>query len=67
MLIDFIPQYRIPPEYQGFDLWNNTRPAAEYTGQYATHVLNDAAVQRIEGYDFTQVNGHFFSDLTAVN
>ncbi|GAV00699.1 hypothetical protein RvY_11510-2 [Ramazzottius varieornatus] len=42
-------------DFHGLDLWNDTEPARNLTGQYITHVLTDVAVQRIAHHNFVQV------------
>ncbi|GAV00698.1 hypothetical protein RvY_11510-1 [Ramazzottius varieornatus] len=41
-------------DFHGLDLWNDTEPARNLTGQYITHVLTDVAVQRIAHHNFVQ-------------
>ncbi|GAU92886.1 hypothetical protein RvY_04907-1 [Ramazzottius varieornatus] len=42
----------VPPEYVGFDLWDNLTPARQYIGQYATEVYTEKAVDRIDNHNY---------------
>lgn len=60
------PLQRIPPEYAGFDLWDNLQPARSYVGQYATELFTRKSVELIQQHDYKKVRKQFQKPNFAV-